>query len=224
MRAVIGIIIVIVILVIFLIYSAKKSLYWTEWVPANPSCGNGVQKRTCTANSIFKGILYCFGPSEKPYSFPTCYTRGQYVRIVAPEGSLKPLNILDIDILGAAGESLVVPGVATATSSSVWINDNTYFGPDNVIKKYTSAVQNGRHRIAHTDPKDGKELQWIEVNIGSVQPITQIKVTNRDDCCADNILNSHIEIYDSNHTLVMKLPGFTTTQPVYNLPVPAPLY
>lgn len=45
---------------------------WSEWNPANPSCGSGTQTRTCTNPPPANGGADCVGPSSQSYSLPPC--------------------------------------------------------------------------------------------------------------------------------------------------------
>lgn len=149
-------------------------------------------------------------------AFFGCKMQGRYVRITLPAGNNVPMNIVDINIFDTNGVSLITPAT-TATSSSIYgdTKDKQLFSPDNVIKQHTSSKNSNKNwQLGHTLYAT-KESQWIEVDLQEEKCIGSIVITNRDDCCADRIKNSIVEIFSNKHESVYGFPAITDIKAKY---------
>jgi len=76
----------------------------------------------------------------------------------------------------------------TASMSSTLGNSNA----SNLID---GVVNNSNSELAHTT--GNTPTDWVEVDLGSVQPITTVAISNRISCCTERLSNSYLLIADT---------------------------
>lgn len=128
---------------------------------------------------------------------------GQFVRIERATGS-EVINLGELAVYGPNNQSLI-PG-ATITAGS------TYYGmypPANLIDSQI-------YTFAHTDPEGPPYTNtWMELNLGTNKEISQVVITNRQDCCQDRAIGLRLVIKNTSGATVYASPAIDTEQNVY---------
>jgi hypothetical protein len=84
----------------------------------------------------------------------------------------------------------------SATQSSTLNNDPTNLGPQKAI----DGVTNGNYNVATGTHTNSDANAWWQVDLGSSQPIENISLFNRTDCCPDRLTNFYVLVSDDPFT------------------------
>ncbi len=96
---------------------------------------------------------------------------------------------------GGSGSNLAAG--RPAFQSSTYQNNTNSFGPGRV-------VDNSNSSFNHTNSQQGA---WWEVDLGSSQNISSVRIFNRGDCCSGRLSNFDIKIYNSRGGNVVRTVG-----------------
>lgn len=145
---------------------------------------------------------------------------GQYVKLVhtvAQDNSAagndddknKILNLAELEVFAKDGTTSLAAGkTVTGTSLSAG-----YPG--------TNLVDGNMTNFAHTSGRAADVLDEFLVDLGSVQEIEKIKITNRVDCCQERAIGIKAVILGADGTTVIKeTPAITTEAATYTFTFP----
>jgi len=145
---------------------------------------------------------------------------GQYVKLVhtvAQDTSAagndddknKILNLAELEVFAKDGTTSLASGkTVTGTSLSAG-----YPG--------TNLVDGNMTNFAHTWGRAADVLDEFLVDLGSVQEIEKIKITNRVDCCQERAIGIKVIILGADGTTVVKeTPAITTNAATYTFTFP----
>ena len=145
---------------------------------------------------------------------------GQYVKLVHTVGQdtsaagndddkNKILNLAELEVFAKDGTTSLASGkTVTGTSLSAG-----YPG--------TNLVDGNMTNFAHTWGRAADVLDEFLVDLGSVQEIEKIKITNRTDCCQERAIGIKAVILGADGTTVIKeTPTITTNAATYTFTFP----
>ncbi len=145
---------------------------------------------------------------------------GQYVKLVHTVGQdtsaagndddkNKILNLAELEVFAKDGTTSLASGkTVTGTSLSAG-----YPG--------TNLVDGNMTNFAHTWGRAADVLDEFLVDLGSVQEIEKIKITNRTDCCQKRAIGVKAVILGADGTTVIKeTPAITTEAATYTFTFP----
>ena len=147
---------------------------------------------------------------------------GQYVKLVhtvAQDNSAagnaddknKILNLAELEVFAKGDISSSLAAGKTVTGSS---QHSTTHG-------YINLVDGNMTNIAHTLGRTAEEFDYLQVDLGSLQEIEKIKITNRTDCCNHRIIGVKAVILAADGTTVIKeTPAITTEAATYTFTFP----
>jgi hypothetical protein len=145
---------------------------------------------------------------------------GQYVKLVhtvAQDNSAagnaddknKILNLAELEVFGKGGTTSLAAG-KTVTGTSLAAG---YPG--------TNLVDGNMTNFAHTWGRAADVLDEFLVDLGSVQEIEKIKITNRTSCCQKRAIGVKVVILGADGTTVIKeTPAITTEAATYTFTFP----
>ena len=145
---------------------------------------------------------------------------GQYVKLVhtvAQDNSAagnaddknKILNLAELEVFAKGGTTSLAAG-KTVTGTSLAAG---YPG--------TNLVDGNMTNLAHTFGRAADVLDEFLVDLGSVQEIEKIKITNRTDCCQKRAIGVKAVILGADGTTVIKeTPAITTNAATYTFTFP----
>ena len=145
---------------------------------------------------------------------------GQYVKLVhtvaqdnSAEGNAddknKILNLAELEVFAPGGTTSLAAG-KTVTGTAIAAN---YPGANLVDGNMTN--------FAHTWGRDATVKDEFTVDLGSVQEIEKIKITNRVDCCKNRAIGIKAVILGADGTTVVKeTPAISTAADTYTFTFP----
>jgi transcription elongation factor len=145
---------------------------------------------------------------------------GQYVKLVhtvaqdnSAEGNAddknKILNLAELEVFAKGGTTSLAAG-KTVTGTALAAN---YPGANLVDGNMTN--------FAHTWGRDATVKDEFTVDLGSVQEIEKIKITNRVDCCKNRAIGIKAVILGADGTTVVKeTPAISTAADTYTFTFP----
>ena len=145
---------------------------------------------------------------------------GQYVKLVhtvaqdnSAEGNVddknKILNLAELEVFAVGGTTSLAAG-KTVTGTAL---QSSYPGANLVDGNMTN--------FAHTWGRDASVKDEFTVDLGSVQEIEKIKITNRVDCCKNRAIGIKAVILGADGTTVVKeTPAISTTADTYTFTFP----
>jgi hypothetical protein len=159
-------------------------------------------------------------PAETTPVVPTLPS-GQYVKLVhtvAQDNSAagnaddknKILNLAELEVFAKGGTTSLAAG-KTVTGSSEY----------SATHGYLNLVDGNMTNFAHTKGRTAEEIDYLQVDLGSVQEIEKIKITNRVDCCKNRAIGVKAVILGADGTTVVKeTPAISTTADTYTFTFP----
>ncbi len=137
---------------------------------------------------------------------------GQYVKLV--QTSLTDvINLAELEVFAKAGTTNLAAG-KTVTSSQF---HPAWGGPMLVDGNFATAGNNFAHTM--TEIADTEDSMLID--LGSVQEIEKIKITNRVDCCSERTIGIKAVILGADGTTVIKeTTAITTDAATYTFTFP----
>ncbi len=117
---------------------------------------------------------------------------GQYVKLVHTvaqdnnaagnaDDKNKILNLAELEVFAKDGTTSLAAG-KTVTGSSQY----------SATHGYINLVDGNMTNFAHTKGRTAEEIDYLQVDLGSVQEIEKIKITNRTSCCKNVLLVSKL--------------------------------
>ena len=146
---------------------------------------------------------------------------GQYVKLVhtvAQDNSAagnvddknKILNLAELEVFAKGGTTSLAAG-KTVTGSSEYSSTHGYI----------NLVDGNMTNFAHTVGRTAEEIDYLQVDLGSVQEIEKIKITNRTSCCQKRAIGVKAVILGADGTTVIKeTPAITTNAATYTFTFP----
>ena len=145
---------------------------------------------------------------------------GQYVKLVhtvAQDNSAagnaddknKILNLAELEVFAVGGTTSLATGkTVTGTAFNAGVPG-------------TNLVDGNMTNLAHTFGRDANVKDEFLVDLGSVQEIEKIKITNRVDCCQERAIGIKAVILGADGTTVIKeTPAITTEAATYTFTFP----
>tara|TARA_B100000795_G_scaffold64632_1_gene43737 strand:- start:28 stop:609 length:582 start_codon:yes stop_codon:yes gene_type:complete len=135
---------------------------------------------------------------------------GQYVKLVhtnVPTDTV--INLAELEVFAKAGTTNLAAG-KTVTSSA--------FHPAGPLPHLVDGVMTN---FAHTYNEIAATGDSMLIDLGSVQEIEKIKITNRVDCCQERAIGIKVVILGADGTTVVKeTPAITTNAATYTFTFP----
>ena len=161
-------------------------------------------------------------PTPTPPTGPAAPTlpSGQYVRLVhtvardnSAEGNAddknKILNLAELEVFAKGGTTSLAAG-KTVTGTAF-----------NAAYPGANLVDGNMTNFAHTFGRDATVKDEFTVDLGSVQEIKKIKITNRVDCCKNRAIGIKAVILGADGTTVVKeTPAISTAADTYTFTFP----
>ncbi|XP_058627093.1 uncharacterized protein LOC131537563 [Onychostoma macrolepis] len=123
-------------------------------------------------------------PAGKSYNYSCDGLDGRYVIIHVP-GDRKILALCEVEVYGYLAENLAVAGAAIQSSTSV-----DWFAEKAIDRGLQQLYTGCSSTLNETDP-------WWRLDLHDVYQVNKVVVTNRKDCCAEQINGAEIRIGNS---------------------------
>ena len=135
---------------------------------------------------------------------------GQYVKLV--QTSLTDvINLAELEVFAKAGTTNLAAGKTVTSSAFHSVGPGSYL-VDGVITGYN---------FAHTMNEVADTEDSMLIDLGSVQEIEKIKITNRTDCCTERAIGIKVVILGADGTTVIKeTTAITTDAATYTFTFP----
>ena len=146
---------------------------------------------------------------------------GQYVKLVhtiaqdnSAEGNVDDKNM----ILNLAELEVFAPSGATSLASNKTVTGSSEYSSTH---GYVNLTDGNFTNFAHTKGRTAEEIDFLQVDLGSVQEIEKIKITNRTSCCKKRAIGVKAQIIGADGTTVVKeTPAITTEADTYTFTFP----
>ena len=146
---------------------------------------------------------------------------GQYVKLVhtvaqdnSAEGNVDDKNM----ILNLAELEVFAPGGTTSLAAGKTVTGSSQYS---ATHGYINLVDGNMTNFAHTKGRTAEEIDYLQVDLGSVQEIEKIKITNRTSCCQKRAIGVKAVILGADGTTVIKeTPAITTNAATYTFTFP----
>jgi hypothetical protein len=120
------------------------------------------------------------------------------------------LNLAELEVFAKGGTTSLAAG-KTVTGSSEY----------SATHGYLNLVDGNMTNFAHTKGRTAEEIDYLQVDLGSVQEIEKIKITNRTSCCKNRAIGVKAVILGADGTTVVKeTPAISTTADTYTFTFP----
>ena len=174
------------------------------------STGQYVSNNTCATcnatqipNSTLTGCDACEAPA-KYVSGNTCLTGGRYIRIIAPHNTqnliLSNIQVYQSQASMDAGNGLLTPTMPVTS------NPSKMFGAtlQNIVTPLTAAQiasPDGTANSLMYITLNAAENAYVEIDIGSMQPIYSIVITARLDLVQYALVGCFVQIWNNTKTI-----------------------
>ena len=146
---------------------------------------------------------------------------GQYVKLVhtvaqdnSAEGNVDDKNM----ILNLAELEVFAPGGTTSLAAGKTVTGSSQYS---ATHGYINLVDGNMTNFAHTKGRTAEDIDYLQVDLGSVQEIEKIKITNRTSCCQKRAIGVKAVILGADGTTVIKeTPAITTNAATYTFTFP----
>ena len=146
---------------------------------------------------------------------------GQHVKLVhtiaqdnSAEGNVDDKNM----ILNLAELEVFAPGGTTSLAAGKTVTGSSQYS---ATHGYVNLVDGNMTNFAHTKGRTAEEIDFLQVDLGSVQEIEKIKITNRTSCCKKRAIGVKAQIIGADGTTVVKeTPAITTEADTYTFTFP----
>lgn len=146
------------------------------------------------------------GPSTPPTNL---LPSGRYVKLIHTIDKTQVINLSEVEVFGKNGTTSIAKD-KTVTASSVL----TTFG--SLPELVDGNLTNNTHTLGTPT-----EFDYLMIDLGSVQEIEKIKITNRVSCCKERAQGIKVIILGADGTTVVKeTPPITTTADTYTFTFP----
>jgi hypothetical protein len=182
--------------------------------------GVGLMMVCCSSSSMASMMMGGETVEETTPVVPTLPS-GQHVKLVhttaqdnSAEGNVDDknmiLNLAELEVFGKGGTTSLAAG-KTVTGSSEY----------SATHGYLNLVDGNMTNFAHTKGRTAEEIDYLQVDLGSVQEIEKIKITNRVDCCKNRAIGIKAVILGADGTTVVKeTPAISTVADTYTFTFP----
>ena len=120
------------------------------------------------------------------------------------------LNLAELEVFAKGGTTSLAAG-KTVTGSSEY----------SATHGYLNLVDGNMTNFAHTKGRTAGEIDYLQVDLGSVQEIEKIKITNRTSCCKNRAIGVKAVILGADGTTVVKeTPAISTAADTYTFTFP----
>ncbi|XP_048039513.1 uncharacterized protein LOC125264316 isoform X2 [Megalobrama amblycephala] len=123
-------------------------------------------------------------PAGESYNYTCNEMEGRYVNVYIP-GDQKVLSLCEVGVYGYLAENLAVDGSATQSSTS-----GDWFAEKAVDRGLQQLYTGCSSTLYETNP-------WWRLDLHHIYRISKVVVTNRKDCCAEQINSAEIRIGNS---------------------------
>ncbi|KAF4115241.1 hypothetical protein G5714_002730 [Onychostoma macrolepis] len=143
--------------------------------------GNSLEKND--SNNPICAVIPAI-PAGESYSYSCDGLVGRYVIIHVP-GDWKILALCEVEVYGYLAENLAVAGAAIQSSTSA-----DWFAEKAIDRGLQQLYTGCSSTLNETDP-------WWRLDLHDVYRVSRVVVTNRKDCCAEQINGAEIRIGNS---------------------------
>ena len=184
--------------------------------------GVGLMMVCCSSSSMASMMMGGETIEEtKPVETEPTIPSGQHVKLVhttaqdnSAEGNVDDknmiLNLAELEVFAKGGTTSLAAG-KTVTGSSEY----------SATHGYLNLVDGNMTNFAHTKGRTAGEIDYLQVDLGSVQEIEKIKITNRTSCCKNRAIGVKAVILAADGTTVVKeTPAITTKADTYTFTFP----
>jgi hypothetical protein len=184
--------------------------------------GVGLMMVCCSSSSMASMMMGGETIEEtKPVETEPTLPSGQHVKLVhttaqdnSAEGNVDDknmiLNLAELEVFAKGGTTSLAAG-KTVTGSSEY----------SATHGYLNLVDGNMTNFAHTKGRTAEEIDYLQVDLGSLQEIEKIKITNRSDCCKKRAIGVKAVILAADGTTVVKeTPAISTTADTYTFTFP----
>ena len=184
--------------------------------------GVGLMMVCCSSSSMASMMMGGETIEETPPVEPEpTLPSGQHVQLVhttaqdnSAEGNVDDknmiLNLAELEVFAKGGTTSLAAG-KTVTGSSEY----------SATHGYLNLVDGNMTNFAHTKGRTAGEIDYLQVDLGSVQEIEKIKITNRTSCCQKRAIGVKAVILGADGTTVIKeTPAITTNAATYTFTFP----
>ena len=145
---------------------------------------------------------------------------GQYVKLVHTVAQDNSVEGNDDDknmIINLAELEVFAPGGTTSIAAGKTVEAANFHGGG----PGANLVDGNMGNFAHTLGRTADDYDAMTVDLGSVQEIEKIKITNRVDCCKNRAIGIKAVILGADGTTVVKeTPAISTTADTYTFTFP----
>jgi hypothetical protein len=180
----------------------------------------------CSSSSVASMMMG--GNETKPVETEPTLPSGQHVKLIASaaqdpdamrddgttagnvDDTNEILNLAELEVFAKGGTTSLAAG-KTVTGSSEY----------SATHGYLNLVDGNMTNFAHTKGRTVGEIDYLQVDLGSVQEIEKIKITNRSDCCKNRAIGVKAVILAADGTTVVKeTPAISTVADTYTFTFP----
>ena len=191
--------------------------------------GVGLMMVCCSSSSMASMMMGGETTEEtKPVETEPTLPSGQHVKLIASaaqdpsamrddgttagnvDDTNEILNLAELEVFAKGGTTSLAAG-KTVTGSSEY----------SATHGYLNLVDGNMTNFAHTKGRTAEEIDYLQVDLGSVQEIEKIKITNRTSCCKNRAIGVKAVILAADGTTVVKeTPAITTKADTYTFTFP----
>ncbi len=179
-------------------------------------------------SSSLAAVMMMGGEEETPTpsttsAGPTAPTipSGQYVRLeqtIAYDATTAGNDDDKNKIINLAEVEVFAPGGTTSLAAGKTVEGTMFRSESFPGSNFVDGVMNN---FGHTWGRDVNVKDQIQIDLGSVQEIEKIKITNRVDCCKKRAIGIKAVILGADGTTVIKeTPAITTKADTYTFTFP----
>ena len=191
--------------------------------------GVGLMMVCCSSSSMASMMMGGETTEEtKPVETEPTLPSGQHVKLIASvaqdpsamrddgttagnvDDTNEILNLAELEVFAKGGTTSLAAG-KTVTGSSEY----------SATHGYLNLVDGNMTNFAHTKGRTAEEIDYLQVDLGSVQEIEKIKITNRTSCCKIRAIGVKAVILGADGTTVVKeTPAISTAADTYTFTFP----
>ena len=184
--------------------------------------GVGLMMVCCSSSSMASMMMGGETVEEtKPVETEPTLPSGQHVKLVhtvaqdnSAEGNVDDknmiLNLAELEVFAKDGTTSLAAGKTVTGSSG-----------HSATHGYLNLVDGNMTNFAHTKGRTAEEIDYLQVDLGSVQEIEKIKITNRTSCCKNRAIGVKAVILGADGTTVVKeTPAISTAADTYTFTFP----
>jgi len=191
--------------------------------------GVGLLSVCCISSSVASTMMGGETIEEtKPVETEPTLPSGQHVKLIASaaqdpnamrDDGTTPGNVDDTnEIINLAELEVFAKGGTTSLAAGKTVTGSSEYS---ATHGYLNLVDGNMTNFAHTKGRTAEEIDYLQVDLGSVQEIEKIKITNRTSCCKNRAIGVKAVILGADGTTVVKeTPAISTTADTYTFTFP----